>query len=155
VRGNEVLPPTVRRMAVGDFDMAVTMGKRGLHGGIRGGASRPAPPSGYPVIANRRAGQLIRAQNRHNLRPAHIHFLIHKAGFMTRVLQLCTADAPTLVTDVQFAVTAALIKHQQGWAERPQCYSLRALAPHYIASRSSRERVLIKARKVSNAFRVA
>jgi hydroxyquinol 1,2-dioxygenase len=53
--------------------------------------------------------QLIRAQGRHNWRPIHIHFMIHKAGYKTRFSRLYSADDPNLETDVQFAVTAALI----------------------------------------------
>jgi hydroxyquinol 1,2-dioxygenase len=45
-------------------------------------------------------GQLIRAQGRHNLRPAHIHFMIHKAGYKTQFSQLFAADDPHLETDV-------------------------------------------------------
>jgi hypothetical protein len=57
--------------------------------------------------------QLIRTQGRHNLRPAHIHFMIHKAGYKTQFSQLYSADDPNLESDVQFAVTAALIGHYE------------------------------------------
>ena len=43
------------------------------------------------------------------MRPAHIHFLIHKAGFKTQFSQVYSSDDPNLETDVQFAVTQALI----------------------------------------------
>jgi hydroxyquinol 1,2-dioxygenase len=39
---------------------------------------RTVKPSGYPIPVDGPAGQLIRAQGRHNMRPAHIHFLIRK-----------------------------------------------------------------------------
>jgi catechol 1,2-dioxygenase len=64
-------------------------------------------------------GQLIRAQNRHNLRPAHIHFMIHKVGYKTQFSQLYSADDPNLETDVQFAVTAALIGHYEAHDNEP------------------------------------
>jgi catechol 1,2-dioxygenase len=54
-------------------------------------------------------GALLRAQGRHNLRPAHIHFLLHKAGFKTQFSQLYSSDDPHLETDVQFGVTRALV----------------------------------------------
>jgi len=52
---------------------------------------------------------LLRAQRRHNLRPAHIHFLIFKPGYKTQFSQVYSSDDPNLDTDVQFAVTRALI----------------------------------------------
>jgi hydroxyquinol 1,2-dioxygenase len=72
---------------------------------------RTVKPSGYPVPVDGPAGQLIRAQGRHNLRPAHIHFLIRKPGFKAQFSQLYSSDDPHLDTDVQFGVTQALIGH--------------------------------------------
>jgi catechol 1,2-dioxygenase len=54
-------------------------------------------------------GELLRAQGRHNLRPAHIHFMIYKSGFKTQFAQVYSSDDPHLETDVQFGVTQALI----------------------------------------------
>ena len=59
-------------------------------------------------------GDLLRAQGRHNLRPAHMHFLIHKPGFKTQFSQLYSSDDPNLDTDVQFGVTPALIANTCG-----------------------------------------
>jgi len=70
---------------------------------------RTVKPSGYPIPVNGPVGALIKAQGRHNLRPAHIHFLIHKAGYKTQFSQLYSADDPHLETDVQFGVTEALV----------------------------------------------
>jgi len=70
---------------------------------------RTVKPAGYPVPANGPVGDLLRLQGRHNLRPAHIHFLIAKAGFKTQFAQVYSADDPNLETDVQFAVTAPLV----------------------------------------------
>jgi hypothetical protein len=39
--------------------------------------------------------------------------MIHKAGYKTQFSQLYSADDPNLETDVQFAVTAALIGHYE------------------------------------------
>jgi catechol 1,2-dioxygenase len=80
---------------------------------------RTVKPSGYPIPVNGPVGQMIRAQNRHNLRPAHIHFMIHKAGYKTQFSQLYSADDPNLETDVQFAVTAALIGHYEAHDNEP------------------------------------
>lgn len=70
---------------------------------------RTVKPSGYPIPVNGPVGQLVRAQGRHNLRPAHIHFMIHKPGYKTQFSQLYSSDDPHLETDVQFGVTQALV----------------------------------------------
>lgn len=66
-------------------------------------------PAGYPIPVNGPVGDLLRAQGRHNMRPAHIHFLINKAGYKTQFSQVYSNDDPNLETDAQFGVTAALV----------------------------------------------
>ena len=70
---------------------------------------RSVKPAGYPIPVNGPAGELLRAQGRHNLRPAHIHFLIYKPGFKTQFSQVYSADDPNIETDAQFGVTETLI----------------------------------------------
>ncbi len=70
---------------------------------------RSVKPAGYPIPVNGPVGELLRAQGRHNLRPAHIHFLIFKPGFKTQFSQVYSSDDPNLETDAQFGVTDALI----------------------------------------------
>lgn len=70
---------------------------------------RSIKPIGYPIPIHGPVGDLLRAQGRHNLRPAHIHFLIHKPGYKTQFSQVYSSDDPNLETDVQFGVTRALI----------------------------------------------
>lgn len=70
---------------------------------------RSIRPSGYPIPVGGPVGALIRAQGRHNMRPAHLHFLVHKAGFKTQFSQVYSSDDPHLETDVQFGVTQALV----------------------------------------------
>jgi hydroxyquinol 1,2-dioxygenase len=72
---------------------------------------RSVKPRGYPVPVEGPVGDLLRAQRRHNLRPAHIHILISKAGFKTQFSQVYSSDDPNLETDVQFGVTEQLIGH--------------------------------------------
>lgn len=72
-------------------------------------AFRSVKPSGYPIPLSGPVGALLRAQGRHNMRPAHIHFMIHKPGFKTQFSQVYSSDDPNLETDVQFGVTRALI----------------------------------------------
>ena len=84
---------------------------------------RSVKPAGYPIPVNGPVGELLRAQGRHNLRPAHIHFLTFKPGFKTQFSQVYSGDDPTLETDVQFGVTEALIgnyvRHERDPAPAP------------------------------------
>lgn len=70
---------------------------------------RSIKPAGYPIPTNGPVGALLRAQKRHNYRPAHLHFLIYKPGFKTITSQIYTPDDPNLNTDSQFGVTRALV----------------------------------------------
>jgi hydroxyquinol 1,2-dioxygenase len=70
---------------------------------------RSIKPAGYPIPIHGPVGALLKAQKRHNFRPAHLHFLICKPGFKTVTSQIYTPDDPYLNTDSQFGVTRALI----------------------------------------------
>ena len=72
-------------------------------------AFRSVKPAGYPIPLSGPVGALLRAQGRHNMRPAHIHFMITRAGFKTQFSQVYSSDDPNLETDVQFGVTRPLI----------------------------------------------
>jgi catechol 1,2-dioxygenase len=77
-------------------------------------AFRSVKPAGYPVPMDGPAGALLRAQGRHNMRPAHLHFLIYKPGFKTIASQVYDPQDPNLQTDSQFGVTKALIGDYAG-----------------------------------------
>jgi catechol 1,2-dioxygenase len=70
---------------------------------------RTVKPAGYPIPVDGPVGDLIRIQGRHNLRPAHLHFLIYKPGYKTHISQVYVNDDKNLETDVQFGVTRALV----------------------------------------------
>ena len=70
---------------------------------------RSVLPTGYPIPITGPVGELLAAQGRHNMRPAHLHFLVFKPGFKTLVSQVYVAGDPWLETDVQFGVTRALV----------------------------------------------
>jgi len=70
---------------------------------------RSVKPAGYPIPVDGPVGELVRAQNRHHYRPAHLHFLIYKRGFKTLISQVYVDDDPVLDSDVQFGVTRALV----------------------------------------------
>jgi hydroxyquinol 1,2-dioxygenase len=84
---------------------------------------RSVKPAGYPIPLSGPVGALLQAQGRHNMRPAHIHFMIHKSGYKTQFSQVYASDDPHLDSDVQFGVTRALIgqfvRHEQGPAPAP------------------------------------
>ena len=68
-------------------------------------------PIGYPIPVNGVVGQMLMAQKRHPMRPAHVHALIHKPGYKTLISQVYASDDPNLATDVQFGVTEAVTGH--------------------------------------------
>jgi catechol 1,2-dioxygenase len=70
---------------------------------------RTVKMAGYPIPTDAVVGRLLKAQNRHPFRPAHLHVLIFKAGYKTLISQLYAPDDPHLDTDVQFGVTRATI----------------------------------------------
>jgi len=72
-------------------------------------AFRSVKPAGYPVPTEGPTGALLRAQKRHNFRPAHLHFLVVKPGFKSVASQVYDPDDPHLETDSQFGVTRALV----------------------------------------------
>ncbi|WP_050401788.1 intradiol ring-cleavage dioxygenase [Bradyrhizobium embrapense] len=79
---------------------------------------RSVKPAGYPVPTDGPVGDMLRAQNRHPYRPAHIHFLGFKPGHKTLVTQIFVDDDEHLESDVVFGVTRALIgdyrRHDDG-----------------------------------------
>src|SRR5947208_8952025 len=70
---------------------------------------RSVKPAGYPIPIDGPVGELLRAQGRHNMRPAHLHFLAVKDGFKTLISQVYSPDDPHIESDVQFGVTRHLI----------------------------------------------
>ncbi len=70
---------------------------------------RSVKPAGYPIPTDGVVGRLLKAQNRHPFRPAHVHALVFKDGYKTLTSQVYADDDPNLETDVQFGVTRALV----------------------------------------------
>ena len=84
---------------------------------------RSVKPAGYPIPVDGPVGDLLRAQGRHNMRPAHLHFLAYKEGFKTLISQIYPPDDPYIDSDVQFGVTCHLlgnfVRHDTGPAPAP------------------------------------
>ncbi len=74
---------------------------------------RSVKPAGYPVPTEGPVGDILRAQQRHPFRPAHIHFLGFREGFKTLVTQVFVDDDERLDSDVVFGVTRHLIGHYE------------------------------------------
>jgi catechol 1,2-dioxygenase len=70
---------------------------------------RSVKPAGYPVPVDGPVGDLLRAQRRHEYRPAHLHVMGFKPGYKTMVTQVFVDDDERLNSDVVFGVTRALI----------------------------------------------
>ena len=70
---------------------------------------RSVKPKGYPVPTHGPAGDVLRAQQRHPYRPAHLHFLAFKPGFKTLITQVFVDGDERLESDVVFGVTRHLI----------------------------------------------
>jgi protocatechuate 3,4-dioxygenase beta subunit len=72
---------------------------------------RSVKPAGYPVPTDGPVGDLLRAQRRHEFRPAHLHVMGYKPGYKTMVTQVFVDDDERLNSDVVFGVTRHLIGH--------------------------------------------
>jgi len=62
-------------------------------------AFRSIKPAGYPIPIAGPVGEMLRALGRHNMRPAHVHFVIIKDGYKTQVSQVYVPDDPNLETE--------------------------------------------------------
>ena len=69
---------------------------------------RTVRPAGYPVPVDGPCGEMLRAQQRHPYRPAHIHFMISREGYRTLVTQVFDNTDAAIESDVVFGVTPAL-----------------------------------------------
>ena len=70
---------------------------------------RSIKPAGYPIPTGGVVGRLLKAQDRHPYRPAHVHALVFKEGFKVLTSQVYVDDDPNLESDTQFGVTRALV----------------------------------------------
>jgi protocatechuate 3,4-dioxygenase beta subunit len=81
---------------------------------------RSVKPAGYPVPTSGPVGEMLRAQNRHPFRPAHLHVLGFKPGYKTLITQVFVDDDERLDSDVVFGVTRQLIgRYRKGEGAPP------------------------------------
>jgi catechol 1,2-dioxygenase len=69
---------------------------------------RSVKPAGYPVPMDGPCGEMLRAQQRHPYRPAHIHFMVVREGYKTLITQVFDNADDAIESDVVFGVTPAL-----------------------------------------------
>lgn len=70
---------------------------------------RSVRPAGYPVPTDGPCGELLRAQQRHPYRPAHLHFMVSHPAHKLLITQVFADDSEHLASDPVFGVTAALV----------------------------------------------
>jgi hydroxyquinol 1,2-dioxygenase len=71
-------------------------------------ALRTVKPIGYSVPMDGPVGAMVKAQGRHGMRPAHIHFLVNAPGYRELVTALYLRDDPHLADDVVFGSSGDL-----------------------------------------------
>ncbi|MBV8100696.1 MAG: 6-chlorohydroxyquinol-1,2-dioxygenase [Verrucomicrobia bacterium] len=84
-----------------------------LRGRLKTGASgeysfwsvKPVP---YPIPVDGPAGLILKAAGRHNMRPAHVHFIVSAEGYQTVISELFTSDDPYVEGDAVFGVKESL-----------------------------------------------
>ncbi|MEO7730017.1 MAG: dioxygenase [Kofleriaceae bacterium] len=93
---------------------------------------RTIVPCSYPVPTDGPVGELLRAANRHAMRPAHIHFLLRAPGFETLVTHVFVAGDDYLTSDAVFGAKPALIAplephDEPGWHRLSYHFVLKGL----------------------------
>jgi catechol 1,2-dioxygenase len=108
-----------------------------LRGVFRTGADgrfwfRSIAPASYPIPSDGPVGDMLKALNRHPMRPAHIHFILRAIGFDTLTTHIFIDGDPYLDSDAVFGVKDALIaplatatpEQQAEYALPPGCKAL-------------------------------
>jgi protocatechuate 3,4-dioxygenase beta subunit len=71
---------------------------------------RTIRPVGYSIPMDGPVGDLVRAQHRHGMRPAHIHFLVRAPGYCDLITALYLRSDKYIESDTAFGVTESLIR---------------------------------------------
>jgi catechol 1,2-dioxygenase len=66
-------------------------------------------PAGYAVPVDGPCGELLAAQQRAIMRPAHLHFIVMAEGYKTLATQIFDADDPNAYRDVVFGAVGSLL----------------------------------------------
>ena len=98
----------------GVYDMQRDENKMDLRGHFHTGGDglyycKAVAPRGYMIPMDGPVGDMIRAQNRHGYRPAHIHFLVGGQGYREIITALYLAGDDHIDSDTVFGVTDSLV----------------------------------------------
>ena len=81
---------------------------------------RSITPRYYPVPTDGPCGQIMRAANRSEVRPQHVHFWIRAEGYQPLITQLFLREDPYIDCDAVFAAQDSLqadfVRHGPGTA---------------------------------------
>ncbi|MGI9426730.1 MAG: dioxygenase [Hyphomicrobiaceae bacterium] len=80
---------------------------------------RTVKPMGYSIPMDGPVGNLVKAQARHGMRPAHIHMLINATGYRELVTALYVDGDPHLADDTVFGTSGDLVA--QITTDHPDC----------------------------------
>ncbi len=97
---------------------------------------RTVKPVGYSIPMDGPVGGMVKAQARHGMRPAHIHFLVAAPGYRELVTALYLRDDPHLADDVVFGSSGDLAVDLD--ANDPNC-PIKGLPSIHFDLRLSRE----------------
>src|SRR5437588_4886868 len=103
---------------------------------------RTVKPIGYSIPMDGPVGAMVRAQGRHGMRPAHIHFLVGAPGYRELVTALYLRDDRYIADDVVFGSSGDLAVDIV--ANDPNC-PVKGLPSTRFALRRAREGAIAKA----------
>lgn len=72
---------------------------------------RTVRPAGYPIPVDGPVGRLLEYQQRHAMRPAHLHFIAIAQGYRVLATQIFDAQDPLINTDVVFGAVGSLVRN--------------------------------------------
>lgn len=80
-------------------------------------------PAGYPVPTDGPVGELLHAQRRRPMRPAHIHFIVSAPGYKTLITQIFSDTPEALADDVVFGakqqIVGDFVEHREPHPDHP------------------------------------
>jgi protocatechuate 3,4-dioxygenase beta subunit len=92
---------------------------------------RAVRPSSYPVPTDGPVGTMLKATNRHAMRPGHLHFVVSAPGHERLVTHLFVSGDPYLESDAVFAVKKSLVVDCQRVEDREAAATYQVEAPFY------------------------
>lgn len=75
-------------------------------------------PAGYAVPVDGPCGELLAAQQRPIMRPAHLHFIVMAEGYKTLATQIFDADDPNAYRDAVFGAVGSLLQRFEPQPDR-------------------------------------